>query len=76
MKILEFMDMNSTKYGGLERFMLRLMKTRSKDNFFFVFQNSPQSEELVRDFTACGAEIIVLDTEGKKAIKKLFIKVH
>lgn len=72
MKILEFMDMNSTKYGGLERFMFRLMKTRSKDNFFFVFQNSPQSEELVRDFTACGAEIIVLDTEGKKAIKKLF----
>ena len=64
--------MNSTKYGGLERFMFRLMKTRSKDNFFFVFQNSPQSEELVRDFTACGAEIIVLDTEGKKAIKKLF----
>ena len=72
MKILEFMDMNSTKYGGLERFMFRLMKTRSKDNFFFVFQNFPQSEELVRDFTACGAEIIVLDTEGKKAIKKLF----
>lgn len=72
MKIIEFMDMKSTKYGGLDRFMLRLMKKRSKDKFFFVFQNVPQSEELVRDFTACGAEIIVLDTEGKKAIKKLF----
>lgn len=72
MKIIEFMDMKSTKYGGLDRFMLRLMNKRSKDKFFFVFQNVPQSEELVRDFTACGAEIIVLDTEGKKAIKKLF----
>lgn len=72
MKIIEFMDMKSTKYGGLDRFMLRLMKKRSKDKFFFVFQNVPQSEELVRDFTACGAEIIVLDTEGKKAIRKLF----
>lgn len=72
MKIIEFMDMKSTKYGGLDRFMLRLMKKRSKDKFFFVFQNVPQSEELIRDFTACGAEIIVLDTEGKKAIKKLF----
>lgn len=72
MKIIEFMDMKSTKYGGLDRFMLRLMKKRSKDKFFFVFQNVPQSEELIRDFTACGAEIMVLDTDGKKAIRKLF----
>lgn len=60
MKIIEFMDMKSTKYGGLDRFMLRLMKKRSKDKFFFVFQNVPQSEELVRDFTACG--VIMLCT--------------
>lgn len=71
MKILEFMDMKSTKYGGLDRFMVYLMQAMPQDQFFFVFQNYPQSQSMVDDFTKCGAQIIVLDTDGKKAIKNI-----
>ena len=71
MKILEFMDMKSTKYRGLAKFIVYLMQAMPQDQFFFVFQNYPQSQSMVDDFTKCGAQIIVLDTDGKKAIKNI-----
>lgn len=68
MKVVEFMDMQSTKFGGLGHFMLRLMAERPNDKFYFVFQRYPKSKEMVDAFQSAGAEIIVIDTEGKKAI--------
>lgn len=81
MKIIQFMDMHSTKYGALEKFFVELMRNDSENQYFFVFQSFPKSVEMVNDFEACGATIIVIDTEGKKAILrtpsviKLFLKI-
>ena len=75
------MDMKSTKYGGLDRFMVSLMKAMPNHDFFFVFQTYPQSKSMIDDFTKCGAQIFIIDTEGKRAIKKipavfrLFLKI-
>ncbi len=71
MIIIEFMDMKSTKFGGLERFMIRLMKKMANDEFHFVFQNYPQSKEMRQAFEDLGAKIHVIETEGKKAIKSI-----
>lgn len=72
MVIIEFMDMKSTKFGGLGRFMIRLMQNMPDAKFHFVFQNFPQSEEMMKLFHELNAEVHVIDTEGKRAIKNLF----
>lgn len=82
MRVIEFMDMKSTKYGGLGNFMLRLMKQMPKDEFWFVFQNVPKSKQMLSDFQAAGAHVVNIDTEGKQAlthiwtVAKLFRKVR
>jgi len=71
MVVVEFMDMKSTKFGGLGKFMIRLMERMKDDEFHFVFQNLPESPEMRRIFIQLGAHIHVIDTEGKKAITKI-----
>jgi len=78
MKILQFMDMQSTKFGGLGKFMIKLMERCPNDRFYFVFQNYPVSEDMVKRFEACGANIYVMNTAtGKKALLHIpqFIKM-
>ena len=69
--IIEFMDMKSTKFGGFERFMIRLMERMKGDEFHFVFQNYPESSGMRKLYKELGAHIHVVDTEGKKAITKI-----
>ncbi len=72
MHIIQFMDMKSTKYGGLGKFMIRLMERCPEDQFYFVFQNYPASKEMVRRFEACGAKIEVMNTaSGMQAIRNI-----
>jgi len=72
MHIIQFMDMQSTKFGGLEKFMIKLMERCSNDQFFFVFQQFPASQEMVRRFEACGAKIEVMNTaSGMQAIRNI-----
>lgn len=72
MEIIEFMDMQSTKFGGLGKFMIRLMERCPEDQFYFVFQNYPASKEMVRRFEACGAKIEVMNTaSGMQAIRNI-----
>jgi len=72
MKIIEFMDMQSTKFGGLGKFMIKLMERCPEDQFYFVFQNYPASKEMVRRFEACGAKIEVMNTaSGMQAIRNI-----
>lgn len=72
MRIIEFMDMKSTKYGGLGKFMLRLMRQMPEAEFWFVFQNVPQSKQMLDDFQTTGAHALTIDTEGKKALTHIF----
>lgn len=72
MKIIQFMDMKSTKFGGLGKFMIKLMERCSNDQFFFIFQQFPASQEMVRRFEACGAKIEVMNTaSGMQAIRNI-----
>lgn len=71
MVIVEFMDMKSTKYGGLGRFMLRLMQEMPGSEFWFVFQNVPESKQMLSDFQSAGAHVVSIDTEGKRALTHL-----
>ena len=78
MNIIQFMDMKSTKYGGLGKFMVKLMECCPNDKFYFVFQSYPESKEMIRDFENHGAVIGVVDTStGKFAIKNIpkFIRI-
>ena len=72
MRIIEFMDMKSTKYGGLGKFMLRLMEQMPNDEFWFVFQNVPGSQQMLADFHDFGAHVVTIDTEGKQALTHLW----
>ena len=55
MNIIQFMDMKSTKYGGLGKFMVKLMERCPNDKFYFVFPVISESKEMIRDFEArCG----------------------
>ena len=64
--------MQSTKFGGLGKFMIKLMERCPEDQFYFVFQNYPASKEMVRRFEACGAKIEVMNTaSGMQAIRNI-----
>lgn len=72
MVILEFMDMQSTKFGGLGRFMIKLMEQCPTDQFYFVFQSFPESKEMVSRFEELGAKIeVIKTTTGKEAIRHI-----
>jgi hypothetical protein len=45
MVIVEFMDMKSTKYGGLGRFMLRLIRRCQAANFGLYFKMYPKASK-------------------------------
>lgn len=69
--------MKSNKYGGLEKFMIKLMEHCPDDKYYFVFQEYPKSENVVEQLNAHSAHIITIDTTtGLKAIKNIptFIK--
>lgn len=70
-RIIEFMDMKSTKFGGLDKFMVLLMRKMPNDEFHFVYQSKPQSADMIYMYESLGAKIHVIDTEGKKAIKNI-----
>lgn len=72
MRIIEFMDMKSTKYGGLGKFMLRLMRQMPGVEFWFVFQNVPQSKLMLDDLQTAGAHVVTINTEGKQALTHLW----
>lgn len=78
MKIIQFMDMKSTKFGGLGKFMIKLMEHCPDAQFYFVFQQFPASQEMVKEFERCRAKIIVMNTAtGMQAIRNIpqFIKM-
>ena len=66
------MDMQSTKFGGLGRFMIKLMEQCPTDQFYFVFQSFPESKEMVSRFEELGAKIeVIKTTTGKEAIRHI-----
>lgn len=59
MRVVHYMGMSSTKYGGLEKFMVALAKEGAKRNiqFCFVYYDEPKSIDYVRDVENSGGEV-------------------
>jgi hypothetical protein len=67
------MGMHSTKFGGIERFLLQLMKNNPNDKFYFAYNSFPDSSEFTNKIKEKGGVIIVLNTTGFNIIKNLFL---
>ena len=50
MTIIEFMDMNSMKYGGVEHFMKKLIELDHCNKYHFVYQSMPRSQAMIEDY--------------------------
>lgn len=62
--ILHLMGMDSTKYGGIERFNVQLSQQLAEKGFHsvFVYERWPDVEQFVDDIKATGAEIVVINS--------------
>ena len=63
--ILHLMGMDSTKYGGIERFNVELSRQLAEKGYHsvFVYERWPDVEQFAIDLQATGAEIIVLNSK-------------
>lgn len=70
--IVEVMGSRSTKYGGVERFMVRLVKTNPDLAFHFVYNEYPRCQEYADNLVEAGATIHILNALGKGMVTNLF----
>ena len=61
------MGMDSSKYGGIERFNVELSKALRKKGFkgVFIYETEPASQVFVEDLKAAGGEIVILNSRRK-----------
>ncbi len=75
MRVVHYMGMSSTKYGGLEKFIVALTKEGAKQDiqFCFVYYDEPQSIDFVHDLQNGGGEIKCLGTKQKFLCARNFL---
>jgi len=54
MNIIHIMGMRSTKFGGIERFLVQLMAACPNDRFTFVYDTMPVSPRFVNEIKMGG----------------------
>lgn len=61
------MGMDSSKYGGIERFNVELAKTLATKGYkgVFIYETEPASQAFVEDLKAAGGEIVILNSRRK-----------
>lgn len=66
--VLHVMGMDSSKYGGIERFNVELSKALREKGFkgVFVYEEEPANHAFVDDLNAAGGEIVVLNSRKSK----------
>lgn len=77
MTIIEVMGSRSTKYGGVESFMYKLVADNPKATYHFIYNEYPRSEHYVKDLLSYGSSIHVINTEGIGYIRNVrkFLKL-
>lgn len=77
MNIVHVMGMGSTKYGGLEKFLIHLMQESPDDKYYLIYNTLSQGQEFLKKLEEVGGEIIVLNTIGINYIKNAlrFVKL-
>lgn len=71
MKIIQFLDIESTKFGALDSFIIDLAESMPQHKFYIIYNNTPTSEPLLTAAKKAKVELIAIDTSGKKAIQKI-----
>lgn len=81
--VLNVMGMDSSKYGGIERFNVELSKALREKGFkgVFVYEEEPANHAFVDDLDVAGGEIVVLNSRKNKwrfckGFVKLLRKYH
>lgn len=66
--ILHLMGMESTKYGGIERFNVELSRQLAGKGYHsvFVYEDYPEVQAFVDDLIATGAKIVVINSRKHK----------
>lgn len=64
--ILHLMGMDSTKYGGIERFNVELSRQLAAKGYHsvFVYESTPDVPQYIEDIEKTGAELIVIKSRG------------
>lgn len=64
--ILHLMGMDSTKYGGIERFNVELSRQLAAKGYHsvFVYESLPVAPQFLDDMKATGAELVVIKSRG------------
>ena len=76
--VLQVMGMDSSKYGGIERFNVELAKNLRAKGFkgVFVYEEEPANHAFVDDLEAAGGEIVILNSrKSKLRFCKGFVKL-
>lgn len=62
--ILHLMGMESSKYGGIERFNVELSRQLAEKDYHsvFVYEEEPEVKQFVEDMKATGAEIVIINS--------------
>ena len=65
--VLHVMGMDSSKYGGMEHFNVKLAETLSAKGYkgVFIYETEPASQAFVDDMKAAGGEIVILNSRRK-----------
>lgn len=58
MKILELTGMNSTKYGGLEKYFTELIKSSPNDKFYLCYEAPPANADFINTVTSNGGTFL------------------
>lgn len=59
--IIQFMGMKSTKFGGLEKFILELIRTNPRLSFILVYNSLPESETYTQYLNIYDVKVEVID---------------
>ena len=76
--VLQVMGMDSSKYGGMERFNVVLSRALREKGFkaVFVYEKEPATPAFVDDLNAAGGEIVILNSrKSKLRFCKGFVKL-
>ena len=65
------MGMRSTKFGGIEQFMIRLMEKNPSYQFVLVYEKQPESQAFCKQVLIGGGKILVLPLCGSAFLKSL-----
>ncbi len=66
--VIEVMGSISTKYGGVEKFITRLIMENSSYKFYIVYDEKPWNDEFLEKLNQLGAVVLIIDTRGSSFI--------